>query len=297
MPPGDPLRGVAQRRLRHQAARVDGPERHAGADGGVDGGVQLRLVVDAVQPQAAGEVDQRFLLVELAQHLGGGLERGQLAVGVEDVELAVVLAEGRAGVGGAGVVWSISSKPWPSPTISVSRMLNSRSRSSVKSCSTSTAPPEYRMMATRSAGVICVRMNFCAASSARNWSAGGMAVMSKYSASRRRSLYRSFPGAFGRDLGSGRAGRRRGYSRGAGGVPQGAALGVSGSFWYSQETDGLRHAVFGDREILGGQAFDGIAVLVLDHDGLDDQLRAGVEGGRSRCLPGGAFWPICWPRQ
>ena len=66
--------------------------------------LQLRLVVDAVEPQAAGEVDQRLLLVERAQHLDGGLQRGQLAVGVEDVELAVVLAEGRAGVGGAVVV-------------------------------------------------------------------------------------------------------------------------------------------------------------------------------------------------
>ncbi len=35
----------------------------------------------------------------------------------------------------------LSSNPWPSPTIIVSMMLNRRSRSSVKSCSTSTAPP------------------------------------------------------------------------------------------------------------------------------------------------------------
>ena len=147
----------------------------------------------AVQPQAAGEVDQRFLLAELAQHFRGGLQRGQLAIGIENIELAVVLAEGRAGIGGAGVA-ADSPKPWPSPTIIVSMMLSRRSRSSVKSCRTSTAPPEYRMMATRSAEVICVLMNFCAAASARNWSAGGMAVMSKYSASRRWSLYRSLPG-------------------------------------------------------------------------------------------------------
>ena len=66
--------------------------------------MHLRLVIDAVQPQSAGEVDQRFLLVELAQHLSRCLQCGELAVGVEDVELAVVLAEGRAGVGGAGIV-------------------------------------------------------------------------------------------------------------------------------------------------------------------------------------------------
>ena len=45
-----------------------------------------------------------FLLVQLAEHVGRGLQSGELAVGVEDVELAVVLPEGRAGVGAAGVV-------------------------------------------------------------------------------------------------------------------------------------------------------------------------------------------------
>ena len=42
----------------------------------------------------AGEVDQRLLLLEPAEHGGGGLEGGELPVGEEDVELAVVLAEG-----------------------------------------------------------------------------------------------------------------------------------------------------------------------------------------------------------
>ena len=64
----------------------------------------MRLVVDAVELQAAGEINQRLLLVERAQHFGGGLQRGQLAVGVEDVELAVVLSERGAGIGRAGVV-------------------------------------------------------------------------------------------------------------------------------------------------------------------------------------------------
>ena len=42
-------RGVAQRREGYQSARIDGPEGNTGADGGVDGRVQLRLVVDAVE--------------------------------------------------------------------------------------------------------------------------------------------------------------------------------------------------------------------------------------------------------
>ena len=98
------MRRIAQRRAGHQPARINGPKRNAGADRRVDGGVHLRLVVDAVQPQAAGKVDQRLLLAHLAQHLRRGLQRGELAVGIEDVELAVVLPEGRAGVGAAGVV-------------------------------------------------------------------------------------------------------------------------------------------------------------------------------------------------
>ena len=98
------MRGVSQGRLGHQTARVDGPKRHTGADGAVDRGVELRLVVHAIQPQAAGKVDQRFLLAELPQHFGGGLQRGQLPVGVEDVELAVVLTKRRSGVGSAGIV-------------------------------------------------------------------------------------------------------------------------------------------------------------------------------------------------
>ena len=40
------------------------------------------------------------------------------------------------------------------------------------------------------------------------------------------------------------------------------------------ETDGLRRAVLGDREILRGQAFDGVPFLVLHHHRLHHQLRA-----------------------
>ena len=52
------------------------------------------------------------------------------------------------------------------------------------------------------------------------------------------------------------------------------------------EADGLRHAVLGDREVLGRQPFDRLAVLVLHGDGLDHQLRVGLElddavGGRA----------------
>src|SRR6202034_2876783 len=74
-----------------------------GANGGIYGSVQLGLVVQPVQPNAAREIEQRFLFAELAEHHGGGLQRGQLTVRVEDVELAVVLPEGGPSVGGAVV--------------------------------------------------------------------------------------------------------------------------------------------------------------------------------------------------
>src|SRR5271163_2472894 len=88
---GGALAGVAEGRLRDEAAGVDGPEGDAGTDGVVDGGVELGLVVDAVEGEAAGEVDEDLFLAEAAEHLGGGLKGGELAVGVEEVELAAVL--------------------------------------------------------------------------------------------------------------------------------------------------------------------------------------------------------------
>ena len=66
--------------------------------------MELRLVIDAVEAKSAGKVNERLLLVELAEHLCRGLERGELTIGVEDVEFAVILPEGCAGVGAAGVV-------------------------------------------------------------------------------------------------------------------------------------------------------------------------------------------------
>ena len=56
----------------------------------------MRLIVDAVETQSAGEIEDRFLFAELPQHLGRGLQRGKLAVGIKDVELAIVLPEGRS---------------------------------------------------------------------------------------------------------------------------------------------------------------------------------------------------------
>ncbi len=102
--PGEPLSRVAERSLCDQPARVDRPKRDAGFDGCVDGGTKLGLVVNAVEAETAGEVDKRLLLVQLAEHFGRGLQGRELAVGVEDVELAVVLAKRGSCIGTAGVV-------------------------------------------------------------------------------------------------------------------------------------------------------------------------------------------------
>ena len=51
------------------------------------------------------------------------------------------------------------------------------------------------------------------------------------------------------------------------------------------ERDVLRLAVLGDDEVLGGEPFDRLAVLVLDEDRLDDQPLGRAERGLRRlCL-------------
>ena len=131
-------------------------------------------------------------------------------------------------------------------------------------------------------------MNFWAASSARNWSgtawrscrstapAGG----GRGTGCRRASRARSAPEVSGRAA-AGR-GRRGGQSR----------RGVIELLEFAQ-TNGLRDSVLGDREVLGLQPFDRLAVLVRDRDGLDHQLRrtAGTTGRLARicgcCAAGG----------
>ncbi len=134
MPPGDGTRGVAHGRLRDQAARVHREERDSGARGRIDGGAELRVIVGAVQTKPAGEIDERLLLVELAQHLRGGLQRGKLAIGAEDGELAAALAE-RAVDDAARARSRLRRRSW------FGAWTSRRSRSPVKSSWTVTSPP------------------------------------------------------------------------------------------------------------------------------------------------------------
>src|SRR6185437_1242257 len=84
-----------------QAARIHAVDGGIGLDAGVDRRAQGNLVVHPRALHAAREVDQRFLLLNALEHVADGFDRLQAAVGIGDVELAVVGGEGRAVIGGA----------------------------------------------------------------------------------------------------------------------------------------------------------------------------------------------------
>ena len=69
-------------------------------------------------------------------------------------------------------------------------------------------------------------------------------------------------------------------SGGAGACASAACAGrAAASRWYSTNAMSCGCAVLRDREVLGGEAFDRLAVLVLHRDRLHDQPRRGAEGG------------------
>ncbi len=76
IPPGDPWLASPMGGGRNQTARIHRIENDVGADGRVGGGLELRLVIEPVQIQAAGEINQHLLLIEGAQHLHRCLQRG-----------------------------------------------------------------------------------------------------------------------------------------------------------------------------------------------------------------------------
>ena len=94
--------GIAAGNLRHQAARIHGVDGDVGAIRGIGGGAQLRAIVFAGLGDAAGELDHRFFAGDVAEQVGHGFERGELAIGVENVEFGFVGGEGRVGVFGDG---------------------------------------------------------------------------------------------------------------------------------------------------------------------------------------------------
>ena len=69
--------------------------------------MQLRLVVETMQRQPAGEIDQHLLLAQPPQHLAAVCSAAELPVRIEQVELAVVLPERRAGIAAGRIVCSV----------------------------------------------------------------------------------------------------------------------------------------------------------------------------------------------
>ena len=74
-----------------QSARVHRVDRNVRSNRRGRCRPKLRLVVDSVLRDAAREVDHRLLLREGRQHFDRVLNGGELAVGVENIELGVVL--------------------------------------------------------------------------------------------------------------------------------------------------------------------------------------------------------------
>ncbi len=84
------MRRRAAGRQRGQPAAVDRVDAHVGLVGGVDRGAELRLVFRPGGLHGAREIDQRLALRVFAVFPGQRRQRGEPAVGVEQVELHVV---------------------------------------------------------------------------------------------------------------------------------------------------------------------------------------------------------------
>jgi hypothetical protein len=103
-PGGGGLRRVAERRRRDEAAGINGIDRDVRSHGRIYRGAELRLVVGAVQTQAAAEVHQRLQLRQRTKAGHRRLQRRQLPVGRKHVERVVVLAERAAEIGDGSLV-------------------------------------------------------------------------------------------------------------------------------------------------------------------------------------------------
>ena len=276
---GRALGSVSKRGLGDQAARVHRPEGDAGADSGVDRGVKLGLVINAVEPEPAGEVDERFLLVQLAEHLGRGLQRGELAIGVEDVELAVVLAKRGAGVGTACVVDGLGGA------------LAFADNHGLENAEQLVAIGGEVLQDVDGAALVAqdgdqvdgrhlrAQKLLCGRKGAQ---LVGRPHGSHIKVEREQAaiLITAVFGRFGRELRSGellvefdlfRAGRCGCYRR---------LLG--GEILVLAEADRLRSAVLSDGEIFGAESGNEFTLLVFDDNGFDDQLRLGGERIGSR---------------
>ena len=156
---------------------------------------------------------------------------------------------------------------------------------SVKSCSTCTAAPLNAMIAIRSAGVICVWMNFMRrrfrAHLVRHRHRAHVEVhrhqapvaIAYVARTLRRDLVRRHSRNRNRGLPGVSVARRCRGRR----CRRFGRLHHLVQLLEFAEADGLRHAVFGNREIFRRQPLYRLAVLVLHRHRLDHQLRVGLK--------------------
>ncbi len=273
---GRPPGRVAERRGRDETSRVDGKNRHVRAQRRIRRRPQLRLVVGAVQPQTAGEVDQRLLIRQAAEHRHRRLQRRQLTIRIQDVELGIVLPERRADVGGrVGNAVAVLVVAEHHPGDHVAQLLP--------------VVGEILLHAHRAAfeahdGQKIGRLHLLLDELQRR---GVRARQVRRRQRRHVEVEHDEPAIAVLDVsGSGngnaslgdrrrwRGGRsRRGIGHRRGRRRRGGGRRIFEALKFD-EAHRLRLAVLGDDEIARSQSFDGFPVLVLDADRLDDESRA-----------------------
>ena len=276
------LRGVPERRHRHEPARVDRKDRHVRANGRVDRRAQLRLVVHAVQPQAARKVDERFFLGQIPQHRRRCLQCRQLAIRVQDVELRIVLPECRADI--RRLIRHVAGVP---PLAVDQRLDDLLQRRAVAG---EVLLHAHRATLERHHGDEILRGDLLADELAGRGVSARLvgrrhrrqieveneqpAIPVSNLAGGRRGDLRLYRGCDGRLASRWRRGQRR-QGRGVRGVH---AL-------KCDLADRLRHAVFGDREVARREPFDRTSFLVRDGD-VDDGQPRGAAKRRLLCVGG-----------
>ena len=207
--------------------------------------------------------------------MGGGLEGGELAVGVEDVELGIVLAEGGAGVCGGSVVDGLGGTlaladgegfEDGQELVAVGGEILENVDGAALVAEDGDEVDGGHLGAEELLG------GFEGADLVAGTHGGHVEVEGEEAL----VFVLVGGGRFGADLGAGQAFVEAGvlggglrFGQEGGGVGEGLAL---------DEADGLGGAVFGDGEVFRGEAGDEVALLVLDGDGLDDELGLDGEG-------------------
>ncbi len=280
---GRSTRGIAERRVRHKAARVDRKDRDVRTQRRVRRRSKLRLVVDAVQPQPAREVHERFLIRQRTQHAHGRLQCRQLTIGIQNRELRIVLAEGRAFfelIGNAIAVLVFAEHQglhhFEQLRLVVGEVLLHADAAALESHHGDQIGRCHLRLDVFHRGV--VRAQQIRGRHRRQIEIEHEQTTVAIFHVARLTGCNPDIGGWLRGFGRGRRSRcgRGVWRRVADDHLSARARGRQ--LLELDEADRLRLAVFGDDEVFGGEAFDRLAVLVFHVDRLDDQPRRAAEG-------------------